>query len=101
METNDIIIFGLLAVGLYLICTINNDNCTVKNSGTVKNVKNIQNVQNVQPVYNTQKLPNNIPDDNYDIKPNDDNNNNFNAVFDNNYSLGVDINDPSNMKYKL
>ena len=100
MNSSDIIIFSLLAVGLYLICTINNDNCTVKNSGTLNNLdNNIPNNNNNNNNYNNI-IANNIAMNDNLVKPIEDDNN-FNSKFDNNYSLGVDINDPSNLKYKL
>ena len=85
MYKNDIVLFGLLGIGIYFIFSINNDNLTVKNSGTLQ--------------LNNDNLPsNNLL--NYDVKPIDNKIDN-NKLHDNNFTLGVDLNDPSNLKYKL
>jgi hypothetical protein len=37
MDKNDIMIFGLLGFGLYLICSVNNENDhVIKNTGTLE-----------------------------------------------------------------
>ncbi len=97
MDKNDIMIFGLLGFGLYLICSVNNENDhVIKNTGTLE----VQKLNSDVELDKLQKLTNL---NTYDSKTNVNPLNSIsdsNEKFASNYTLGVDINDPLNIKYK-